>query len=386
LEFANELFLFNDYLIISCGTDNKIKIWDVQSGQLLNTLSGRTDWVNSVAFSPDNLKIISGGGDCSVKIWDTHSGQLLNTLNSHTNAVLSVAYSFDNSRIASGGHDHSVKIWDTHTGKLLNTLVDPSIASGSHLGKDSHSDVVYSVAFSFDNSRIASGGRDNSVKIWDAQSGQLLNTLIDPSIASVGINRERWSHISCVYSVAFSPDNLKIASGSGDCRVKIWDAQSGQLLNTLIDPGLRNQWTSHISSVYSVAFSPSGESADFLLAKRGSNKPCLFDRRSFDNLRIVSCGFCDNIVKIWDVQSGQLINTLIGHTDWVNSVAYSPDNLRIVSGSHDRDIKIWDALSGQLLNTLDGHIGMVNSVAFSSPITYPIDAKLREYLNKNLSQ
>jgi WD40 repeat protein len=349
LEFANELFLFNDYLIISCGTDNKIKIWDALTGQLLNTLIDHTNWINSVAFSPDGLKIISGSSDCSVKIWDTQSGQLLNTLNSHRNAVSSVAYSFDNSRIASSSHDHSVKIWDAHTGQLLNTLVG-------------HTDIIFSVAFSFDSSRIASGSRNHSIKIWDAYSGQLLNTLIDLGITPV-LGRHK-SHNSAVFNVAYSPDNLKIISGNEDSRIKIWDAQSGQLLDTLIDPGIIN-YGSHASSVLSVAF-------------------------SFDNLRIVSGGSYDNIIKIWNasplkgnvVQTGQLIRTLDGHTDWVNSVAFSPDNLRIVSGGRDGYIKIWDALSGQLLNTLDDHTIGINSVAFSNLVTYPIDVKLKEYIDE----
>ena len=124
--------------------------------------------------------------------------------------------------------------------------------------------------------------------------------------------------------------NLRIVSTSSDKTIKIWDALTGQLVNTL---------TGHHRSVMSVAFSS-------------------------DNSKIVS-GSSDETVKIWDALSGKLINTLTGHHDWVRSVAFSPDNSKIVSGSDDKTVKIWDALSGQLINTLTGHSGFIWSVAFS---------------------
>ena len=92
--------------IVSVSCDNTVKIWDLESGNLINTLGhGHTDWVNSIAISPDNKKILSGLEDNTIKIWDLESGNLINTLNGHTDYVRSVAISQDNTKIVSGSWD-----------------------------------------------------------------------------------------------------------------------------------------------------------------------------------------------------------------------------------------------------------------------------------------
>ena len=198
--------------------------------------------------------------------------------------VNSVAFSPDGTRIVSGSKDHSIKLWDAQSGKLLQTLTG-------------HTSAVSSVAFSPDGTRIVSGSMDNSIRLWDAQSGKLLQTLTGDT--------------SFVSSVAFSPDGTRIVSGAGDNSIKLWDAQSGKLLQTL---------TGHTDAVLSVAFSP-------------------------DGTRIVA-GAWDKSIKLWDAQSGALLQTLTGHSNTVTSVAFSPDGTRIVSGAWDNSIKLWDVQSG----------------------------------------
>src|SRR5581483_499386 len=147
LEFVKELSKYKKLKIVSSSYDKRVKIWDADSGSLLNTLNGHTDYVQSVAFSSDNRKIVSGSCDNSIKIWDAESGSLLNTLNGHTNSVISVVFSSDNRKIVSGSCDKSIKIWDADSGSLLNTL-------------NGHTDWVLNVAFSFDNRKLVSGSCD----------------------------------------------------------------------------------------------------------------------------------------------------------------------------------------------------------------------------------
>jgi dipeptidyl aminopeptidase/acylaminoacyl peptidase len=191
-----------------------------------------------------------------------------------------------------------------------------------------HTNLVSSVSFSPDGKRIASGSTDGTVKVWDAASGQDLLTLK--------------GHTRAVWSVSFSPDGKRIASGSGGFlrptpgEVKVWDAASGQELLTLKGDTV---------TVNSVSFSPDGK-------------------------RIAS-GSHDKTVKVWDAASGQELLTLKGHTHGVSSVSFSPDGKRIASGSGEflrptpAEVKVWDAASGQDLLTLKGHTGGVNSVSFS---------------------
>ena len=130
-------------------------------------------------------------------------------------------------------------------------------------------------------------------------------------------------------SAAFSPDGNVIVTASYDNTVKIWDALTGECLQTL---------EGHTERVDSVVFSPDGK-------------------------KIVTAS-ADKTAKIWDVSTGQCLHTLEGHTDWVSSAAFSPDGTVIVTASADRTAKIWNALTGECLYTLAGHAdaGLVSSI------------------------
>ncbi|KAL2889493.1 Vegetative incompatibility protein HET-E-1 [Ceratocystis lukuohia] len=222
-----------------------------------------------------------------------------------------------------------------------------------------HDDLVTSVVFSNDGQRLASGSWDKTVKIWDATSGTCLQTLE--------------GHDNLVVSVAFSNDGQRLASGSSDKTVKIWDATSGTCMQTL---------EGHDDWVKSVVFSNDGQR----LASGSSDKTvkiwdptsgtCLQTLEGHDNLvtsvvfsndgQRLASGSWDKTVKIWDATSGTCLQTLEGHDDWLTSVAFSNDGQRLASGSSDKTVKIWDATSGTCLQTLEGHDDWVESVVFSN--------------------
>jgi hypothetical protein len=179
-----------------------------------------------------------------------------------------------------------------------------------------HEGGVYSVTVSGNGRRLASGSEDQTVRVWDVPSGQELLCLR--------------GHEGGVYSVTVSGDGRRLVSGSFDRTVRMWDARSGQELLCL---------RGHEGGVYSVAVSGDGR-------------------------RLVSGSF-DRTVRIWDATSGQELLCLRGHEGGVCSVAVSSDGCRLVSGSFDRTVRIWDAASGQELLCLRGHEGGVNSVAVS---------------------
>ena len=323
--------------------DGTVRLWDALTGAHLRILEGHTDWVRSVAFSPDGGTLASGSGDGTVRLWDALTGAHLRTLEGHTGWVYSVAFSPDGGTLASGSGDGTVRLWDALTGAHLRTL-------------EGHWGSVYSVAFSPDGRTLASGSFDDSVLLWDALTGAALRIL---------------RHRGSVYSVAFSPDGGTLASGSGDDTVRLWDALTGAHLRAL---------EGHWGSVYSVAFSPDGGT---LASGSDDDTVRLWDALTGAHLRILrhrgwvysvafspdggtlASGSEDDTVRLWDALTGAHLRTLEGHTDSVRSVAFSPDGRTLASGSGDGTVRLWDAVTGAHLRTLEGHWGSVYSVAFS---------------------
>ncbi len=275
---------------------------------LKHILTGHSKGVNSVAISPDGQTLVSGSDDKTIRVWNLHSGELLRTLRGHSgwviraDGVMSVAISSDEQTLGSGGgDDKTVRVWNLHSGELLRTF-------------KGHKDWVRSVAISPDGNTIISGSDDKTIKVWNLQTGALLHTLA--------------RHEGFVISVAISPDGNTIISGSRDKTVRVWSLHSGELLNTL---------TGHEGFVR-VAISPDGQT-------------------------LVSGGGSDKTVRVWDLHSGELLRTL-GYSNGIMSVAISPDGHTLASGSRDETV-VWNLRSGELLNTLAGHTNIINSVVIS---------------------
>ena len=210
------------------------------------------------------------------------------------------ALAIDGSRIISGSWDNTIRIWDADTGRQLALL------SGYEAD-------VLATTISPDRRVIASGGRNNAIRIWDAETGDKIATL-------TGHGRD-------VLAIAFSPDSRWIVSGSRDKTVKIWDASEGKELQTL---------TGHDASVYAVAFSPDG--------------------------REIISGSRDGVIRIWNAKSGERLDELTRHEDGILSLKYSRDGTRIVSGSEDQTVRIWDVASRKEKMILRGHSGEVHAV------------------------
>jgi len=263
----------------------------------------------------------------------------------HQLQVQRVSFSPDGKILASGSLDQTVKLWDVATGNLLRTLA-------GHTGE------VLSVAFSPDGKSLASGGADKTIKFWDVATGREQKLLV--------------GHRTRVTSLAFSSDGKLLASGGQDSTVKVWEVTSGRTLETL---------AGHLDKVTSLSFSPDNKtlasgSWDYTISLwhigsgkktrtlKGHSHEVLSVSFSPDGKWLVS-GSQDNTLKLWDVASGKALKTLEAHSDAVFSVAFSPDGKTIASGSEDSTIKLWNAASGKALRTLKGHSRWVSSVTFS---------------------
>ena len=209
--------------IVSGSHDNTVKVWEGATGREILTLKGHTAGVASVAISADGKRIVSGSHDNTVKVWEGATGREILTLKGHTAGVASVAISADGKRIVSGSHDDTVKVWEGATGREASTL-------------KGHTGGVWSVAISADGRRIVSGSNDKTVKLWDTTTCQELLTLKGNRVLGAMIEKRppaMTGHTDGVSSVAISADGKRIISGSFDDTLKIWDATTGQEVFTL---------------------------------------------------------------------------------------------------------------------------------------------------------
>ncbi|KAJ7828348.1 WD40-repeat-containing domain protein [Mycena olivaceomarginata] len=343
--------------------NNQIHLWNIETGDLEQTLEGHSHLVSSVAFSLDGAHIASGSYDNTVRIWNVATGDTEWKLVGHSSRANSVAFSPDGAHIASGSDDHTVRIWNAEMGTTEQVLMG-------------HSDDVYSVAFSPD------------VRIWNVQTGELEHELLHSSwvnsvafspdgtiriwnIESGEMQKELEGHLGWRKSVAFSPDGNRIALGSSDKTVRIWNVKTGEGEQELLG---------HSDCIQSVTFSPDGshiasgsddktvliwnvENRETKQELAGHSESVQCVTFSPDGANIAS-GSKDNTVQIWNVKTGELERELVGHSSSVYSVAFSPDGGLISSGSW-QTVRIWNVQTGETVQALVGNSHWVNSLAFS---------------------
>jgi WD40 repeat protein len=298
--------------IASGGYDNTLQIWDAASGKLRSTCRGHLDPVVAVAWSPDGQSLVSGSLDTTARIWDFATGHLIADYRGHSAAISSLAWAPSTSsssasnatRIASGGEDGTVQVWDVEK--------KVSLTYRGHRGS------IEAVAWSPDGRFIASGGEDMTVQVWDATTGEAI------CIYS--------GHTAGVMSVAWSPDGKRIASssdwgrtveddgtlGSDDTpKVHLWEALTGS--NPVFcdnDP--------HQASVPAVAWSPDG--------------------------RFVAAGDIFGQVQVYDAATGEAIARTFSHARGQNqqpgaalALAWSPDGQRIAASFSGGLVYVWPA-------------------------------------------
>jgi len=269
---------------LSGGRDDTVKVWEVVTGRLIQTLDNLNSQPISVRLSPDGSRLVTESSDGVVRLWDVESGQALNTFEQNSEAVLGATFSPDGRYVLSGsGQAGTLRLWEADTGQVVRTF-------------EPNQEAVFSLAFSPDGRHVLSGsGQTGVLQLWDVESGKVVQTF-----------EERGWDATYVFSVAFSPDGRYVLSGSDDMTARLWDVKTGELIR---------KFDNHTGLVIAVAFSPDGQ--------------------------YVLSGSSDMKVQLWKVESGHLGYVFDGDAEGVNAIAFSPDGRYVLSGSKDNDVKLW---------------------------------------------
>ena len=334
------ILLFVSTVYLPLGYAQDYQTWGLPDGAKARLGKG---WISDIAYSPDGTRL-AVASSIGIWIYDTETFTEVALLTGHTGYVNAVAYSPDPDRkiLISGGADNTVRVWNTDTGELLHTM--------DLKGRDGSS--VKDVAFSPDG-KMFGGVTESLLFLWDA------HTLHPPSnfpVRSVSGN-----------CLAFSSDSKWIAVGFSD--IEIWDVSTGERVERI-----------RTGYVNSIAFSSDG----ITLASGYNGGVALWGARTFEHWlsldahpnhvnavafspdgEILASASNDNLIQLWDTFIGENLQTLEGHTEGVQSVSFSPGGNTLASASWT-EIIFWDVDTSEAKQTITGHTHSVHSIALSN--------------------
>ena len=364
--------------VAAAGSDRSIRVYDPTTGKLEATLSGAKSPITTLAFFPDSDRLVAAGGDRVVVIWDVTKQKMLKELPGHESAILSVAVSDDSKLIVSGGAvgDRTVRGYRpdgdradwTYTARSAvcavairkgGKQVAAGLADGSlvmldisgktprDLSQSAHVAGVASIAFSPDGSRLASVGGDGILRVWSVgEKGELTQLVRFDGQVKAG-SPETFAPLT---GVAFSPDGRYVAAVGADPVVRIWDVETKSEVR-----GLRG----HSDWVTSVAFSPDGRSVASVAVDK------------------------DKTLRLFELPSLDASATG-GHATAINAVAVSPDGKTLATAGTDETIKLWDLNTGQLIGTLVGSSDDPLALAFLGNDALVLGGRLKHQVTGRL--
>lgn len=324
--------------IAVAGDDGIVRVWDLATGKELETFSGHTGVIHSLAFGADSKTIYTGGADKSFRQWTVTAQRVILAHEGKANAV---AFNADGSVLLSAGDDKLIKMWQLTGAAVRQFAGSPAAITG--------------LAVRGDSGQVAGAVADNSVMLWnfDASPFAAMPRIAQPA----GIT-----------AIRYSADHLKLAVSTGDAHIRVFSTADGRLQQDLPQASVTS----------ALAFLPDNKS---LLVGGADNSVKLIP---YSLLRLIAghegavtslayvpqaeqllSGGADKTVRLWNLADGAAMRTFAGHTDIVTQVALTPDGSQVLAAGQDKTVRTWRTADAQPVVTLT-HPAPVRSMNVST--------------------
>lgn len=393
--------------------DLRVYLWNIhEPSQPTTVFRGHRGFVNDVAVHPFGKMIASASSDKTIRLWDVATGETLFVVEGHENSVEQIEFDMSTGLLASYGRDNTIRLWDIESGELFTTYTDPKpnlmkqffnqdTAIISQL-EPYHQPPINTLTLSPDGRFLAAGTGNiftpqNSVQVWDLETQTLYQSLPElddnvlalayqPDTTTIAIGdaggqvylwdyqtnilQNQWqAHDREVLSMIFV-DKHTLVTGSADAYIRVWDANTGEQQYEFKSPNgavhnIRLDASTDFDALDNTltSYSVSEEEQNLqLLCSHGDEIGAV--AFSLDNKLRAVASF-DNSIQLVDVQSGDFIRRIDGHTNRVEQMTFSPDGMLLASGGWDNVVRIWDVQTGEHLLELNGHTRAVTSVVFA---------------------
>ena len=394
--YSRILFSPDGKTLASSDVDDKIRLWDIETGKNIHTFPKIAAVDKSIAFSPDGRLIAGDSPKYTITLWDTITGKLVNTLSGHTYPVHALAFTPDGNTLISGSGDKTIRIWDVRTGVEKTTLTG-------------HKWAVDSLAVSTDGSTIASASFDGTIRFWDLQTGKHKSTIrqahhsrhatlsTDGSLLATDSNEDViiWDTLTGkqkslltgftddLFSLSFSQDASTIF-GNSKTESMIWDTQTGKLIDkkTMV---MDEMFTHIVPYENKKTYSPDGTTLAIcikdgkvelwdtktrkrkLTLEKPANQVGVSTFSSDGSMLVIATS---EVFEMWDTDSGKHITTYPKPGISPSVLAISKDGRMLAGGEDEGKVNLWNIKTGEHLSSLGHHtvegLNGISSLAFSA--------------------
>ena len=372
-----------------------IKLWNVSTGRERATLSGHKSTINALTFMPDNAPLyagylVSGSADGTIRFWNPNAGQeRLTFTTGHTEWVKAVAFSENGTTLASAAFNGTVEVWSLKTAQELTTFTkaESDLTAAVAFSQDAKHFAIRggSGAIGFDSLSFGSSARGpgpGNIQLWDVTTGERIpgpwqdagrnaNALAfspDKKILVAGFGRQgirAWDLNTRLElfrfnarepfprKLAFSPTGTLFATNGTHVQTHVWDVNTYAEITppniqeasalTFSPGGIILAHGHHRDSIVFWHVTPTGikEHSRIPKSQRGFSDVLTFSPNGKILLDPKSIGW-QNLIQLWDVDTGTDLGTLSGHTESIETLVFSHDGKILASGSKDGTVLLWD--------------------------------------------